>query len=169
MTAWASIVRRRGLRSAKFPSVSRLRFTCRLRVACEQACIGAFAFYLIGYGFAYDKDDNTNGFIGAGKSTFALSGDDYDHETSMHGSAPTPRIPDPNPNQNRYPNQNPSPSPNANPSPSPGPDPIQRAGSASSSSSPLPPPRRPSSPVHPSPGHGAAPGHWHGHRHWPWP
>ena len=93
MIAWATIVRRRGLRSAKFPSVSRLRFTCRLRVACEQACIGAFAFYLIGFGFAYDNDGNANGFIGAGKSTFALSGNMYDHETTEHGSAPMPASP----------------------------------------------------------------------------
>ena len=38
------------------------------------ACIGAFAWYLLGYGFAYDADDNTNPFIGAGPSHFALSG-----------------------------------------------------------------------------------------------
>ena len=38
------------------------------------ACIGAFAWYLLGYGFAYDVDDNTNPFIGAGPSHFALSG-----------------------------------------------------------------------------------------------
>ena len=73
------------------------RFTCRLRVVC-QACIGAFAFYLLGYGFAYhdtDHDDNANGFIGAGKSTFALSGPQYDHETTEHGGAPT--MPPPRP------------------------------------------------------------------------
>jgi len=46
------------------------------------ACIGAFAFYLLGFGFAYDSDSNTNGFIGAGKSNFALSGSDYDHATN---------------------------------------------------------------------------------------
>ena len=108
MKAWASIVRRRGLRSAKFPSVSRLRFTCRLRVACEQACIGAFAFYLIGFGFAYDGDGDTNGFIGAGKSNFALSGRGYD-DTEQHGStrvpapAPSPSLSlSPNPNANAY-------------------------------------------------------------------
>ena len=113
MTAWASIVRRRGLRSAKFPSVSRLCFTCRLRVACEQACIGAFAFYLIGYGFAYDKDDNTNGFIGAGKSTFALSGSMYDHETTENGSAPTmpPPRPEPEPQPEPEPEREPEPEP----------------------------------------------------------
>jgi Amt family ammonium transporter len=38
------------------------------------ACIGAFAWYLLGYGFAYDIDDNTNPFIGTGPSHFALSG-----------------------------------------------------------------------------------------------
>jgi len=38
------------------------------------ACIGAFAWYLLGYGFAYDVDDNPNPFIGVGPSHFALSG-----------------------------------------------------------------------------------------------
>ena len=113
MTVWSTIVRRRGLRSAKFPSVSRLRFTCRLRVVCEQACIGAFAFYLIGYGFAYDKDDNTNGFIGAGKSTFALSGPQYDHETTEKGSAPAmpPPRPEPEPQPEPEPEREPEPEP----------------------------------------------------------
>ena len=38
------------------------------------ACIGAFAWYLLGYGFAYDADDHPNPFIGVGPSHFALSG-----------------------------------------------------------------------------------------------
>jgi len=38
------------------------------------ACIGAFAWFLLGYGFAYDANGNTNAFIGAGKDNFALSG-----------------------------------------------------------------------------------------------
>jgi len=43
------------------------------------ACIGAFAWFLLGYGFAYDADGPGNPFIGVGKSNFALSGlTDYD-------------------------------------------------------------------------------------------
>jgi len=42
------------------------------------ACIGAFAWFLLGFGFAYDSDGDANSFIGAGKSNFALSGDVYD-------------------------------------------------------------------------------------------
>ena len=38
------------------------------------ACIGAFAWFLLGYGFAYDVDDRPNPFIGVGPSHFALSG-----------------------------------------------------------------------------------------------
>ena len=38
------------------------------------ACIGALAWYFLGYGFAYDADDNPNPFIGVGASHFALSG-----------------------------------------------------------------------------------------------
>ena len=70
------------------PGLSLLPFTC---AACtyEQACIGAFAFYLLGFGFAYDGDGDTNGFIGAGKSNFALSGRGYD-DTEQHGSTRVP-------------------------------------------------------------------------------
>ena len=40
------------------------------------ACIGAFGFFLLGYGFAYHADENdSNPFIGAGPTNFALSGD----------------------------------------------------------------------------------------------
>jgi Amt family ammonium transporter len=40
------------------------------------ACIGAFGFFLLGYGFAYHADeDDSNPFIGAGPTNFALSGD----------------------------------------------------------------------------------------------
>lgn len=44
------------------------------------ACIGAFAWFLLGYGFAYHKegDGDANAFIGTGPSNFALSGGDYD-------------------------------------------------------------------------------------------
>ena len=80
---------------------------CRVCVY-EQACIGAFAFYLLGFGFAYDGDGDTNGFIGAGKSNFALSGRGYD-DTEQHGStrvpapAPSPSLSlSPNPNANAY-------------------------------------------------------------------
>jgi len=38
------------------------------------ACIGAFAWFLLGYGFAYDVDGDPNPFIGTGPSHFALSG-----------------------------------------------------------------------------------------------
>ena len=86
-------------------------FTCRLRVACEQACIGAFAFYLIGFGFAYDNDGNANGFIGAGKSTFALSGSMYDHETTENGSAPSMPPPRPEPEPQPEPEREPEPEP----------------------------------------------------------
>ena len=64
--------------------------------AYEQACIGAFAFYILGFGFAYDGDGDTNGFIGAGKSNFALSGRGYD-DTEQHGSTRPRPSPDPEP------------------------------------------------------------------------
>ena len=52
------------------------------------ACIGAFAWYLLGYGFAYDIDDNPNPFIGTGPSHFALSGHkDWDGKENK-GCAP---------------------------------------------------------------------------------
>ena len=52
------------------------------------ACIGAFAWYLLGYGFAYDVDDNPNPFIGVGPSHFALSGHkDWDGKENK-GCAP---------------------------------------------------------------------------------
>jgi Amt family ammonium transporter len=38
------------------------------------ACMGALAWYLFGYGFAYDVDGSPNAFIGAGPTNFALSG-----------------------------------------------------------------------------------------------
>ena len=57
--------------------------------AYEQACIGAFAFYLLGFGFAYDGDGDANGFIGAGKSNFALSGRGYD-DTERFAIRPRP-------------------------------------------------------------------------------
>ena len=38
------------------------------------ACMGALAWYLFGYGFAYDADSGGNGFIGRGSTNFALSG-----------------------------------------------------------------------------------------------
>ena len=70
---------------------------CCVCVVCEQACIGAFAFYLLGFGFAYHNgnDGDMNSFIGAGKSNFALSGRGYD-DTDPHGSTPRPR-PEPEP------------------------------------------------------------------------
>ena len=48
------------------------------------ACIGAFAWFLLGYGFAYHngKDGDANAFIGTGPSNFALSGGDYDIDES---------------------------------------------------------------------------------------
>ena len=70
------------------PGLSLLPFTCAT-CAYEQACIGAFAFYLLGFGFAYDGDGDANGFIGAGKSNFALSGRGYD-DTEQHGSTRVP-------------------------------------------------------------------------------
>jgi len=42
------------------------------------ACIGALAWFLLGFGFAYDADGDPNAFIGAGKSHFALSGEVFD-------------------------------------------------------------------------------------------
>ena len=54
-----------------------------------QACIGAFAWFLLGFGFAYDSDGDANSFIGAGKSNFALSGDVYD-ASETNGCAPPP-------------------------------------------------------------------------------
>jgi len=50
------------------------------------ACIGAFAFFLLGYGFAYDGDDDANAFIGTGGSNFALSGDIYD-SSELNGNS----------------------------------------------------------------------------------
>ena len=52
-----------------------------------QACIGALAWFLLGFGFAYDADGDPNAFIGAGKSHFALSGEVFD-ASETNGSAP---------------------------------------------------------------------------------
>ena len=57
----------------------------------RQACIGAFAWFLLGYGFAYHngKDGDTNAFIGTGPSNFALSGGDYDIDESNGSARPS--------------------------------------------------------------------------------
>ena len=57
----------------------------------RQACIGAFAWFLLGYGFAYHngKDGDANAFIGTGPSNFALSGGDYDIDESNGGARPS--------------------------------------------------------------------------------
>ena len=69
------------------------------------ACIGAFAWYLLGYGFAYDVDDNPNPFIGVGPSHFALSGHkDWDGAENK-GCAPLAlpaRYPPPYPHASPY-------------------------------------------------------------------
>merc|ERR1719469_1657641 len=63
------------------------------------ACIGCVAFFLLGYGFAYDRDacvskedcakpdaHKANAFIGTGPSNFALSGiKDYGEGYEAHG------------------------------------------------------------------------------------
>ena len=46
---------------------------------------GAVGWYTLGYGFAYQSDDNPNPFIGGGPSTFALSGEDDTSGTFAHG------------------------------------------------------------------------------------
>ena len=57
------------------------------------ACIGAFAWYLLGYGFAYDIDDNTNPFIGTGPSHFALSGHkDWDGKENKGCQTPIMKV-----------------------------------------------------------------------------
>jgi Amt family ammonium transporter len=49
------------------------------------ACMGAVGWYTLGYGFAYQNDDNANPFIGGGPSTFALSGEDDTKGEFAHG------------------------------------------------------------------------------------
>jgi len=51
------------------------------------ACMGALAWYFVGYGFAYNgpTDTNTNPFIGSGPSHFALSGVS-DHKVDANGN-----------------------------------------------------------------------------------
>jgi hypothetical protein len=57
------------------------------------ACIGAFAWFLLGYGFAYDVDGDPNPFIGTGPSHFALSGHkDWDGADNK-GCAPLASLP----------------------------------------------------------------------------
>ena len=46
---------------------------------------GAVGWYTLGYGFAYQSDDNPNPFIGGGPSTFALSGEDDTSGDFAHG------------------------------------------------------------------------------------
>jgi len=49
------------------------------------ACMGALAWYLFGYGFAYDIDGDANPFIGLGGSNFVLSGvKDKDTTSAAH-------------------------------------------------------------------------------------
>ena len=60
----------------------------------RQACIGAFAWFLLGYGFAYHKegDGDANAFIGTGPSNFALSGGDYDIDEKNGSARPHPAL-----------------------------------------------------------------------------
>ena len=64
------------------------------------ACIGAIAWFLLGYGFAYHNaaDGATNAFIGTGPSNFALSGLSHNHDQKdPTGSAPAPYRAQPEP------------------------------------------------------------------------
>ena len=61
---------------------SRAKFDAR---AARALRAGAVGWYTLGYGFAYQSDDNPNPFIGGGPSTFALSGEDDTSGTFAHG------------------------------------------------------------------------------------